>query len=99
MPTYEYSCLKCGKTIEIFQSMKDAPLTVCPCGKKGRIKRLPGRGAGIIFKGSGFYETDYRRRPTKADKAKADGDGKAKTASPAPVGPAATPPATPPAKK
>jgi putative FmdB family regulatory protein len=93
MPTYEYSCLKCGKTVEIFQSMKDAPLKTCLCGKKGRIKRLPGLGAGIIFKGSGFYETDYRRRPTKADKAKADGEGKAKPASPAPASPATTPPA------
>ena len=62
MPTYEYSCLKCGKTVEIFQSMKDAPLKTCLCGKKGRIKRLPGLGAGIIFKGSGFYETDYKRK-------------------------------------
>jgi putative FmdB family regulatory protein len=89
MPTYEYSCQKCGKTIEIFQSMKDAPLTICPCGKRGRIKRLPGRGAGIIFKGSGFYETDYRRRSIRADKGKADEDGKSKPASPA-----AAPPAT-----
>ena len=93
MPTYEYSCQKCGKTVEIIQSMKEAPLTICRCGKKGRIKRLPGRGAGIIFKGSGFYENDYRRRPTKADKGKSDGDGKAKPASPTPASPAATPPA------
>jgi putative FmdB family regulatory protein len=93
MPTYEYSCLKCGKTVEIFQSMKEAPLRICRCGKKGRIKRLPGRGAGIIFKGSGFYENDYRRHPAKADKGKVDGDGKTKPASPAPASPAVTPPA------
>lgn len=109
MPTYEYSCQKCGKTVEIFQSMKDAPLMICRCGKKGRIKRLPGRGAGIIFKGSGFYENDYRRRPAKSDKVKADGDGKTKTGSPAPASPTpasptpASPapagPAAPPAKK
>ncbi len=61
MPTYEYECAKCGKTFEIFQSMKDAPLTVCPDKKcKGKIKRLIGTGAGLIFKGSGFYITDYR---------------------------------------
>ena len=71
MPTYEYSCQKCGKTVEIFQSMKEAPLTICRCGKKGRIKRLPGRGAGIIFKGSGFYSTDYRSESYK-QKSKAD---------------------------
>jgi len=71
MPTYEYSCLTCGAKFEVFQSMRDAPLKVCTCGKRGRVKRLIGRGAGIIFKGSGFYETDYKRRParTKAEKA------------------------------
>jgi len=61
MPTYEYECAKCGKTFEIFQSMKDEPLKVCPDKKcKGKIKRLIGTGAGLIFKGSGFYITDYR---------------------------------------
>ncbi|MDD2709558.1 MAG: zinc ribbon domain-containing protein [Verrucomicrobiae bacterium] len=67
MPTYEYECLKCGKRFEYRQSMKDKPLTVCPkelCeGKKwhkGKVRRLLSAGAGIIFKGSGFYITDYR---------------------------------------
>lgn len=61
MPTYEYQCQKCKKTFEIFQSMKDAPLTDCPNKKcKGKVKRLIGTGAGLIFKGSGFYITDYR---------------------------------------
>lgn len=61
MPTYEYECQKCGKTFEIFQSMKDEPLKTCPDKKcKGKIKRLIGTGAGLIFKGSGFYITDYR---------------------------------------
>jgi putative FmdB family regulatory protein len=92
MPTYEYSCQSCGKTFEVFQSMKDAPLKICTCGKKGRVKRLVGRGAGIIFKGSGFYETDYRRRPQKTDPAKAPG-GKVET-GPAPAGqPSSTIPA------
>ena len=61
MPTYEYECAKCGKTFEIFQSMKDEPLKTCPDKKcKGKVKRLLGTGAGLIFKGSGFYITDYR---------------------------------------
>ena len=83
MPTYEYSCQKCGATFEVFQSMRDAPLEICTCGKKGRVKRLIGRGAGIIFKGSGFYETDYKRRParSKAEKPDAPKPAKAGTAS------------------
>src|ERR1700739_4701835 len=67
MPTYEYHCEKCRKNFELFQSMKDAPLKQCPkeqCRQKtwgkGRVKRLLGTGAGLIFKGSGFYITDYR---------------------------------------
>lgn len=61
MPTYEYECAKCGKTFEVFQSMKDDPLKTCPDKKcKGKVKRLIGTGAGLIFKGSGFYITDYR---------------------------------------
>lgn len=62
MPTYEYSCKKCGKEFEVFQSMKDAPLTVCTCGKKGKVFRKIGSGAGLIFKGSGFYITDYKKK-------------------------------------
>ena len=59
MPTYEYECQKCGHSFEKFQSMTDERLKTCPeC--KGAVKRLIGTGAGIIFKGSGFYETDYR---------------------------------------
>jgi putative FmdB family regulatory protein len=73
MPTYEYACEKCGRNFEFFQSMKDKPLTVCPkevCGGKrwgkGKVKRLLGTGAGLIFKGSGFYITDYRSDGYKA---------------------------------
>ncbi len=74
MPTYEYECKKCGKTFDIFQSMKDEPLTVCPDKKcKGKVKRLIGTGAGLIFKGSGFYITDYRsegyKKAAKSDSA------------------------------
>lgn len=67
MPTYEYQCEKCRKGFEFFQSMKDAALTTCPkeaCRQKtwgkGKVKRQLGTGAGLIFKGSGFYITDYR---------------------------------------
>lgn len=67
MPTYEYACSKCKKTFEVFQSMKDAALTTCPkelCRQKtwgkGKVQRCLGTGAGLIFKGSGFYITDYR---------------------------------------
>jgi len=67
MPTYEYQCDKCKKTFEVHQSMKDAAFTVCPkelCRQKtwgkGKVRRLIGTGAGLIFKGSGFYSTDYR---------------------------------------
>ncbi len=60
MPTYEYECRACGHAFEKFQSMSAAPVKVCPaCGRR-KVKRLLGAGAGIIFKGSGFYATDYR---------------------------------------
>ncbi len=60
MPTYEYKCKNCGHSFEIFQSMNDAPLKTCEKCNTDSLKRLIGRGAGIIFKGTGFYETDYR---------------------------------------
>jgi putative FmdB family regulatory protein len=67
MPTYEYSCTKCDKIFEAFQSMRDEPFRECPkelCRLPkwghGKVKRLLGAGAGLIFKGSGFYVTDYR---------------------------------------
>ncbi|MCF6175055.1 MAG: hypothetical protein L3J71_04770 [Victivallaceae bacterium] len=60
MPTYEYVCNECEHQFEYFQSMNDDVLTVCPECKKSELKRLIGSGAGIIFKGSGFYCTDYR---------------------------------------
>lgn len=60
MPTYEYRCSACGHTFEKFQSITAEPIRQCPeCGKK-KVNRLIGTGAGIIFKGSGFYITDYR---------------------------------------
>ena len=69
MPTYEYHCQKCDQNFEMFQSMRDKPLATCPkehCRLPkwghGKVKRLLGTGAGIIFKGSGFYITDYRSK-------------------------------------
>jgi putative FmdB family regulatory protein len=66
MPTYEYSCENCGERLEKFQSIKAKPVRKCPeCGKLA-LKRLIGSGAGIIFKGSGFYQTDYRSESYKS---------------------------------
>jgi putative FmdB family regulatory protein len=62
MPNYDYTCGECGEKLVIFQSMRDKPKKKCPkCGKK-TLKRMIGKGAGIIFRGSGFYKTDYGRR-------------------------------------
>jgi len=61
MPTYEYECLKCKYKFEKFQNMTEEPLKVCPrCG--GNLHRLIGTGAGFIFKGKGFYQTDYKKQ-------------------------------------
>ena len=79
MPTYDYRCNNCEHEFELFQSMKDSVKKKCPeCGKLA-LERLIGLGAGVIFKGSGFYETDYRsesyKKGAEADKkAKSGGD-------------------------
>ena len=72
MPTYEYVCSKCGHEFEFFQSIADKPLTVCPenrCARKkwgrGKVRKKISAGAGLIFKGSGFYITDYRSEKYK----------------------------------
>ena len=85
MPTYEYHCEKCGKNFDVFQSMRDQAFTECPqdhCQQAewghGKVKRLLGTGAGLIFKGSGFYITDYRsnnyKEAAKKDVPAASGD-------------------------
>lgn len=66
MPTYEYACSACGHQFEEFQSITAKPLTTCPQCKKKKVKRLISAGAGFIFKGSGFYITDYRSESYKA---------------------------------
>ncbi|MEW6752291.1 MAG: FmdB family zinc ribbon protein [Candidatus Latescibacterota bacterium] len=92
MPTYEYECQKCGHRFEKFQSIKAAPLTACPRnGCDGQVRRLISAGGGLLFRGSGFYTTDYRsdgyRQAAKAEKgssspppaAESKGSGKADT--------------------
>lgn len=72
MPTYEYRCSTCGKTIEAFHSIKSAPMRklFCEaCGGRRSVKRLIGKGGAVIFKGSGFYQTDYR---SKSDRVNTD---------------------------
>ena len=72
MPTYDYVCKNCDHTWEFFQSIKANPIRKCPSCGKLKAKRIIGPGAGIIFKGSGFYQTDYRsdsyRKAAEADK-------------------------------
>ena len=62
MPTYDYQCGACNHQWELFQSMNDSPVKSCPKCKKRKAKRLLGLGAGLIFKGTGFYETDYKKK-------------------------------------
>lgn len=98
MPTYEYICEKCKHQIDVSQSMKDKPLEICPKDKcrmkkwgKGKLKKQIGGGAGLIFKGTGFYITDYRSDSYKeaakkdvapsADAGKSDKSDKAKPES------------------
>ena len=66
MPTYEFACPKCGYHFEQFQPMSDPPLKRCPKCKKLGLKRLIGAGAGLIFKGTGFYITDYKNKSGSA---------------------------------
>jgi putative FmdB family regulatory protein len=66
MPTYDYLCDACQHSFEEFQAMSDAPLKKCPqCGKR-KLRRLIGTGAAVLFKGSGFYQTDYRSESYKS---------------------------------
>lgn len=110
MPTYEYICAKCGHQFEQFQSISAKPLGICPepvCARKrwgkGRVKRAISGGAGLIFKGSGFYITDYRSEKYKeaAKKESASSTGNAKTSAGGEAKPAAAKPAgtTPPPAK
>lgn len=86
MPTYEYECKKCSHRFEEFQSITALPLKKCPkegCG--GQVQRLIGGGGGLLFKGSGFYSTDYRsdsyKKAAKADKTAAGGSSSSSSSS------------------
>jgi putative FmdB family regulatory protein len=105
MPTYEYSCQKCGQNFEAFQSMRDEPFRECPkelCRLPkwghGKVKRLLGTGAGVIFKGSGFYVTDYRsdsyKEAAKKESPPKTADAGDKSATKKEVAKAASPPQT-----
>lgn len=72
MPTYEYECKKCGYQFDRFQSITAEPLKTCPkC--RGRVHRMLTTGSGIIFKGSGFYETDYKHQHASVETPPAEG--------------------------
>ena len=72
MPTYQYECAACDHQFEILQSMTDNRLSKCPKCGKNKLERLIGSGSGIIFKGSGFYETDYKKKSvSKSESSKA----------------------------
>jgi putative FmdB family regulatory protein len=79
LPTYDYACAACGHRFEHFQSFSEALLKRCPQCGKDRLERLIGSGAGFLFKGSGFYQTDYKRSAAPAEGDKAAGAGKDQT--------------------
>jgi putative FmdB family regulatory protein len=99
MPTYDYECTGCGNTLEVFQRMSEAPRKKCPRCGKNKLQRLIGAGAGFLFKGSGFYITDYRSSDYKA-RAKAETDSSGGAAAKPATGAKSesSAPATPPPK-
>ncbi len=76
MPTYDYVCDGCGHAFELFQSMTDSVKKTCPKCKKKKLRRLIGAGGALVFKGSGFYKTDYRSESYKKGAAADSGGGK-----------------------
>ena len=98
MPTYDYRCEACEHTLELFQKITESPKKKCPACKKSRLKRLIGGGAGFLFKGSGFYLTDYGRNAhrTQGDAPlKPSGDSESKAdAKPTPKADTGTAPAS-----
>ena len=83
MPTYEYRCRDCRHAFESFQRISDAPVQLCPSCGEMRVERLISAGGGIVFKGTGFYATDYRRSDDRGEKPRAgkngSGEGEAST--------------------
>lgn len=86
MPTYDYKCKTCDKVFEYFQAMKEEPLKECLCGEKGEVTRMISGGTGIIFKGSGFYVTDYKKN-TSSENSSSTTSATPATTTPAPVAP------------
>jgi putative FmdB family regulatory protein len=84
MPTYQYQCKNCGHVLEELQTMSEPPLVHCPSCNNDTLARVMGTGAGLIFKGSGFYLTDYKKGSSSSP---------ASTSSPKKTDPPATPPA------
>ncbi len=80
MPTYEYKCNDCGFKFEVFQTMNAEPVKVCP-NCKGEVKRLIGPGLGPIFKGTGFYETDYKSKSSNSTSKGSNVKSQSKSAS------------------
>ena len=80
MPTYEYECDACGHSFELFQQMSESPKRKCPACARLKLRRLLGTGAAVIFKGSGFYQTDYRSKEFR-EKAKAEKSSAKKASS------------------
>lgn len=83
MPTYDYTCQECGHEMEAFHAMSAPPLTDCPACGKPALKKQIGAGAGLLFKGSGFYQTDYRSdsyaKAAKAEKGSGTSESGSKT--------------------
>lgn len=102
MPTYDYICDSCGHEFEAFESITSNPQTTCPSCKAEKLRRKIGPGAAILFKGSGFYETDYRsdsyKKAAKADSAASASSTAPSTngdsSKPAPSAPSSTPAAS-----
>lgn len=78
MPTYDYICRACGHELEVFQSITERPKRKCPACGKSRLERRLGSGAAILFKGSGFYQTDYRSDSYRAGEKAEKSEGKPK---------------------
>ena len=81
MPTYDYVCDQCGYEFELFHSMKDEPVKICPECNAAKVRRLIGTGGGIIFKGSGFYETDYKRKSGSGSSSSSSSESKSSSSA------------------
>lgn len=88
MPRYEYQCVTCGVTFEATHKMSDPALTTCTCGKNGEVQRLLSAGNGLIFKGSGFYITDYKNGGSSSAPSPAASSTKTEAPAAAPAAPA-----------